>query len=146
MATKQNTLKNVPATEFVLNEYTRGFAQCVDNNWNYAIFAQDPNADIFLQEYRAGYVQGKVQGNLAVKAARNNSWNNFTIAATPQDDINITITPEMLQAAQQGLIDNYNWLYDYMGQHQTDEKAKSILRLMYRQLGIFEGAVDREAR
>ena len=146
MATKQNTLKTVPATEFVLNEYTRGFAQCVDNNWNYAIFAQDPNADIFLQEYRAGYVQGKVQGNFAIKAARNNSWNNFTIAATPQDDINITITPEMLQAAQQGLIDNYNWLYDYMGQHQTDEKAKSILRLMYRQLGIFEGAVDREAR
>ena len=146
MATTNNTFKNVPATEFVLNEYTRGFAQCVDNNWNYAIFAQDPAADIMLQEYRAGYVQGKVQGNFAIRTARNNSWNNFTIAATPQDAISIEITPEMLSAAQQALIDNYNWLYDYVGKHQSDEKVQKIVRLMYRMLGIYDGSVDNVAR
>lgn len=146
MATTKNTFKNVPATEYVLNEYTRGFAQCIDNNWNYAIFAQDPNADIFLQEYNAGYVQGKIQGNFAIRAARNNSWNNFTIAATPQDAISIDITPEMLSAAEEALIANYNWLYDYCQKHSTDPKVKSIQRLMFRQVGIWEGATDRDAR
>lgn len=145
MATN-NKFKNVPASEFVLNEYTRGFAECVDNNWNYAIFAQDPNADIYLQEYRAGFVQGKIQGNFAIKAARNNSWNNFTIAATPQDNISIEITPEMISVAEEALIANYNWLYDYVNQHQSDPKTKSIIRLMFRQMGIFEGATDRTPR
>lgn len=146
MATYKANLTNVPASEFVLNEHTKGFAQCIDNNWNYAIFAQDPNADIFLQEYNAGYVQGKIQGNFAIKAARNNSWNNFTIGATPQDNININITPEMIKVSEEALCENYNWLYNWMQQHQEEPKAKSILRLMYRQLGIFEGAVDRPAR
>ena len=141
-----NKFKNVAATEFVLNEFTRGFAQCIDNNWNYSIFAQDPNADIFQQEYNAGYVQGKIQGGFAIRAARNNTWNNFTIAATPQDNINIDITPEMLSTAQQALIDNYNWLCEYCDQHQTDAKTKMIQRLMFRQLGIFEGAADRSPR
>lgn len=49
--------KNTESREYVLNEYTRGFSQCVDNNWNYAIYAQDPSVSIYQNEYNAGYVQ-----------------------------------------------------------------------------------------
>ena len=45
----------------MLDEYTRGFAQCVDNNWNYAVYAQNPGVSIYQNEYNAGYVRGKVQ-------------------------------------------------------------------------------------
>lgn len=39
--------KNTEPREYVLNEYTRGYAQCVDNNWNYAVYAQDPTVSIY---------------------------------------------------------------------------------------------------
>ena len=39
--------KNTPATEYVLDDYTKGYAQCVDNNWNFAIYAQNPDISIF---------------------------------------------------------------------------------------------------
>ena len=39
--------KNTKPTEYVLDEYTRGFAQCVDNNWNYAVYAQNPGVSIY---------------------------------------------------------------------------------------------------
>ena len=46
--------KNTAPREFVLNDYTRGFAQCIDNNWNYAVYAQDPSVSIYQNEYNAG--------------------------------------------------------------------------------------------
>ena len=85
MATYKPQFKNTEATQFVLDEYTCGFAQCVDNNWNFAIYARNPDVSIYQNEYNAGYVQGKVQTNAMILATRNNSWRNFLIGATPQD-------------------------------------------------------------
>lgn len=64
--------KNTPATEYVLDDYTKGYAQCVDNNWNFAIYAQNPDISIFQNEYNAGYVQAKVQTAPMLLATRNN--------------------------------------------------------------------------
>ena len=50
MAKYTPKFKNTEATQFVLDEYTCGFAQCVDNNWNYAIYAQNPGVSIFQNE------------------------------------------------------------------------------------------------
>ena len=47
MANYKENFKNTEATRFVLDEYTCGFAQCVDNNWNYAIYAQNPDICIY---------------------------------------------------------------------------------------------------
>ncbi len=65
--------KNTEPREYVLNPYTRGFSQCVDNNWNYAIYAQDPNVSIYQNEYNAGYVQGNIQTNNFIKATNQNT-------------------------------------------------------------------------
>ena len=73
MANYKANFKNTEATQFVLDEYTCGFAQCIDNNWNYAIYAQNPDICIYQNEYNAGYVQGKVQTGKTILATRDNS-------------------------------------------------------------------------
>lgn len=146
MAKYTPKFKNTPATSFVLDQYTCGFAQCVDNNWNYAIYAQNPNVSIYLNEYNAGYVQGKVQSGSTIIATRNNSWKNFLVGATPQNAISIEVKPEYLTASAETLIQNYNYLYDWAAQRKDDEMVQKIIRLMYRQLGIYEGAAGLEPR
>ena len=91
-------LKNTEATQFTLDEFTTGFAQCVDNNWNYAIYAQNPNVSIYQNEYNAGYVQGKVQTGAVILATRNNSWKNFLVGSTPENYVNVIVKTEYLEA------------------------------------------------
>ena len=146
MAKYTPNFKNTEPTQFVLDEYTCGFAQCVDNNWNYAIYAQNPDVSIFQNEYNAGYVQGKVQTEKMILATRNNSWFNFLVGSTPQDAISIEIKPEYLQAAGETVAQNYNYLCDLAEREKDDPKMQKILRLMFRQLGIYEGAVGAEPR
>lgn len=146
MATYTPKFKNTEATQFVLDEYTCGFAQCIDNNWNFAIYAQNPNISIYQNEYNAGYVQGKVQGNAMIVATRNNSWKNFLIGATPQDNLNVDVHPEYLTASAQSLIQNYNYTYDVLAGKQDDPMYRNITRLVFRMLGIYDGAAGNEPR
>ena len=139
-------LKNTEPTQFTLDEYTTGFAQCVDNNWNYAIYAQNPNVSIFQNEYNAGYVQGKVQTGDIIKATRNNSWKNFLVGSTPEDNVNIIVKPEYLEACGKAVIENYNYTFDLVSGRADDAKYAMILRLMFRQLGIYDGAADNEPK
>lgn len=146
MSKYKPNFKNTEATQFVLDEYTCGFAQCIDNNWNYAIYAQNPNISIFQNEYNAGYVQGKVQTGEVILATRNNSWKNFLIGSTPQADLNIEVKPEYLIASAELVRQNYNWLCDWAKENKADLKAEKIIRLMYRQLGIYDGAAGNEPK
>ncbi|MDE6811284.1 MAG: hypothetical protein K2J15_02930, partial [Muribaculaceae bacterium] len=146
MAKYTPNFKNTPATQFVLDEYTCGFAQCIDNNWNYAIYAQNPNVSIFQNEYNAGYVQGKVQTGETILATRNNSWSNFLVGSTPQDAISIEVKPEYLTACGETIVKNYNYLCDWVQQRKDDPKVEKIIRLMFRQLGIYDGAVNAEPK
>ncbi len=138
--------KNTPATQFVLDQYTCGFAQCIDNNWNYAIYAQNPGVSIYQNEYNAGYVQGKVQTGETILATRNNSWKNFLVGSTPQNAISVEVKPEYLTAAAEAVVQNYNYLYDWALSRKDDVKVQKIIRLMFRQLGIYEGAAGLEPR
>ena len=138
--------KNTEATSYKLDDYTIGFAQCIDNNWNYAIYAQNPDISIYQNEYNAGYVQGKVQTNDMIRATRNNSWRNFLVGSTPEDNVNVEVKPEYLVACAQAVIDNYNYTYDYVAARQDDVMVQKIIRLMFRQLGIYDGAVGNEPK
>ncbi|MBD5284062.1 MAG: hypothetical protein HDS31_05600 [Bacteroides sp.] len=135
--------KNTEPQEYVLNEYTRGFAQCVDNNWNFAIYAQDPGVSIYQNEYNAGYVQGKVQTNHLIKATRNNTWRWYVLDEGPGAD---SVTPPEggVKLATDALVDNYNYLCDWARKNEADHKTQSIIRLMFRMLGIYHGAADKE--
>ena len=139
-------LKNTEAVQFTLDEFTCGFAQCIDNNWNYAIYAQNPNVSIYQNEYNAGYVQGKVQTGDVIRATRNNSWKNFLIGSTPQNALSVEVKPEYLEACGKAVIQNYNYTYDYVASRADDPKIQMIIRLMFRQLGIYDGAVDNQPR
>ena len=135
--------KNTEPQEYVLNESTRGFAQCIDNNWNFAIYAQDPGVSIYQNEYNAGYVQGKVQTNHLIKATRNNTWRWYVLDEGPGAD---SVTPPEggVELATDALVDNYNYLCDWARKNEADHKTQSIIRLMFRMLGIYHGAADKE--
>ena len=135
--------KNTQPEEFVLNEYTKGYAQCVDNNWNFAVYAQDPNVSIYQNEYNAGYVQGKVQTNHLIKATRNNTWRWYVLDEGPGAD---SVTPPEggVQIATDALVENYNYLCDWARKNQADPKTQGIIRLMFRMLGIYHGAADKD--
>ncbi len=146
MAKYTPNFKNTDATQFVLDEYSCGFAQCIDNNWNFAIYAQNPNVSIFQNEYNAGYIQGKVQTGPMILATRNNSWKNFLIGATPQDDLSVEVKPEYLAVCGKNIIDNYTYTLDVVKSRISEPMIEKIARLMFRQLGIYEGAVDATPR
>ena len=134
-------LKNTQPTEFVLNEFTRGFAQCIDNNWTYAVFAQDPNVSIYQNEYNAGYVQGKVQTGGCITATRNNTWRWYVLDEGPGAD-SVTPPPGMAEKVQEALISNWNFMIEQSAKNADDLKWQNITRLMYRMLGIYHGAAD----
>lgn len=139
----QPKFKNTEPREYVLNEYTRGYAQCIDNNWNFAVYAQDPGVSIYQNEYNAGYVQGKVQTNHLIKATRNNTWRWYVLDEGPGAD-SVTPPDGAVELATNALVENYNYLCEWAEKNQTDEKTQSIIRLMFRQLGIYHGSADKE--
>ncbi len=136
--------KNTEPREFVLNEYTKGYAQCIDNNWNFAIYAQDPSVSIYQNEYNAGYVQGKVQGNDLIKATRNNTWRWYVLDEGPGAN-SVTPPAGAVEQAVKALTDNYNYMTDYVEKHQDDKRIQGLIRLMFRMLGIYHGAADKKA-
>lgn len=146
MAKYTPNFKNTPAQEYVLDQYSKGYSQCVDNNWNFAIYAQNPNVSIFQNEYNAGYVQAKIQTAPMLLATRNNSWKNFLVGATPEDNINVDVKPEYLTACAATLIQNYNYTYQWALERQDDLKVQGIQRLMFRMFGLYEGALGLEPR
>lgn len=136
--------KNTAPEEYVLNEYTKGYSQCIDNNWNFAIYAQDPNVSIYQNEYNAGYVQGKIQGNAMIKATRNNTWRWYVLDEGPGAN-SVTPPAGAVEQAVKALTDNYNYMTDYVEKKQGDHHIQGLIRLMYRMLGIYHGAADKEA-
>lgn len=135
--------KNTEPREYVLNQYTRAFAQCIDNNWNFAVYAQDPGVSIYQNEYNAGYAQGQVQTGDMIKATRNNTWRWYVLDEGPDAD-SVTPPDGLPELARQALVNNYNYLTDWAEKNASDTKTQSIIRLMYRLLGIAHGAQGRE--
>ena len=134
--------KNTEPTEFVLNEYTRGFAQCIDNNWTYAVYAQDPTVSLYQNDYNAGYVQGKIQTGKLITATRNNTWRWYVLDEGPVAD-SVTPPDGMPEIVHEALINNYNYLTDWVEKNADNEKGQNITRLMFRMLGIYHGAADK---
>lgn len=136
--------KNTAPEEYVLNQYTKGYSQCINNNWNFAIYAQDPTVSIYQNEYNAGYVQGKIQGNAMIKATRNNTWRWYVLDEGPGAN-SVTPPAGAVEQAVKALTDNYNYMTDYVEKKQGDRHIQGLIRLMYRMLGIYHGAADKEA-
>ncbi len=139
MSDNINPLQNSDVKEYVLNDYCKGYSQLVDNCWNYSIFAQDPSVDIFKNELYAGFVQAKIQGKAAIKAARDNVWRNFLICYTPQDNIYLDLTDQALKVSLDSCINNYTYLYQWLKKHEGEKVATHIKRVLLRMAGIWAG-------
>lgn len=143
------TEKRLPSfNEFVLNKHCKGFAQLKDNCWNYSIIARDPNVDMFTNEYYAGYIQGKLQGADAIRAARNNTWKNTFLCDTsdPDEKFPRQINPseEELKTAGECLNENYRTLLTWIKDNEKKKNvAQHIKRLIWRMRGIYDGVTGK---
>lgn len=135
---------------FALNDHCMGFSEKKDNCWNYSIIAKDPTADIFRNEYYAGFIQGKLQGADTIIAARNNVWNNtYLIDTSPAEDKfphDFDPTEEELEKAGDCLLRNYTYLYGWVKDKSGEGNpiAVNIKRLLFRLLGINDGITYKE--
>lgn len=131
----------------VLNKQCMGFGECKNNCWNFSIFSTDPSQDELTQEYFAGYVQGKLQGIDMIKAARNNTWRN-TYLCDPSHGFPKALVPSQdeLDRAAALLVENYTYLCQWLSCNEKKDTAHYIKRLLYRMLGIYDGATKDEPK
>lgn len=123
-----------------LNEHCLGFGECRNNCWNFSIFSTDPSQDDLTQEYYAGYVQGKLQGEEMIKAARNNTWrNNYLCDPSHKFPKNIVPSSTELKGTVKILRNNYTFLCKWLLANQKNDIAHHIRRLLYRMIGIYDG-------
>ncbi len=125
-------------TIYTLDGNAAGVIETINNIVNLTVVSRDDND--LKAEYRAGFVQGKLQGT-TIRSARDNSWDNAYLT----DPIHtFPKQPGPIQAeldkAAQTLNDNYAAFLQYVRSSSTDEvTAHRLKRLLFRLLGIYHG-------
>jgi hypothetical protein len=126
-------------TVFALDANASGVIETTSNIVNMTVASKD--ASDLKAEYRAGFVQGKLQGK-TILSARDNNWDNSYLA-----DPSHTFpkqhgpTPAELQKAAAILNGNYNGFITHLKNPATDKGvAYRLKRLLFRMLGIYHGA------
>lgn len=141
-APSDNQLK-IPRMCYSLSDKTVGYAECLDNCWNFSIFAMEHSL-AWLNEYNAGYIQGRLQGEPMLKAARDNTWKNLYLTDTfhsfPHE---LPPTANDIAKAEVVLGENLNFMLKGIENHLDDLSSFEdyVVRLQCRMLGIYEGAV-----
>ena len=131
--------KALQRESFALDEKARGVRETINHIVNLTVVSKDEND--LKAEYRAGFVQGKLQAK-GIRSARDNSWDLAYLLdpahAFPKQR---GPTQDELAHAARLLNTNYAALLDYMHQPATDrDVAQRLQRLLFRMLGIYHGA------
>lgn len=116
-----------------------GVLETVDNIANLTVVSKDPQD--LRAEYRAGFVQGTLQGS-TIRSARDNSWDNAYLT-DPSHSFPKQHGPTQAELAKAGAIlnTNYTYLLTYLTDPATDPAvAAGLKRLLFRLLGIYHGA------
>ena len=126
-------------TVFTLDANASGVIETINNIVNMTVVSKDAND--LKAEYRAGFVQGKLQGK-TILSARDNNWDNAYLTdpshSFPKQH---GPTPAELQKAAAILNGNYNGFITHLKNPATDaEVAYRLKRLLFRMLGIYHGA------
>lgn len=117
-----------------------GAIQTLNNIVNMTVVSRD--ASDLRAEYRAGFVQGKLQ-NKTILSARDNSWDNAYLT-DPSHHFPAQPGPKgsELQKARDLLIENYSSFLQYVEAPSTDRTvAWRLKRLLFRMLGIYHGVI-----
>jgi len=126
-------------TIYTLDANASGVLEKINNIANLTVVSKDAND--LKAEYRAGFVQGKLQGKTII-SARDNSW-DLAYLLDPSHSFPKQHGPtqaELDQAA--GLLNaNYSAFLQYLNDPGTNEvTAYRLKRLLFRMLGIYHGA------
>jgi hypothetical protein len=124
---------------YALDANAAGVIEKINNLASLTVVSKDTND--LRAEYRAGFVQGKLQGQ-TICSARDNSWDNAYLTdpshSFPQQH---GPTAAELNRAATILNDNYTFLLQYIRNVSTDPAVTHRLeRLLFRLLGIYHGA------
>ncbi len=129
-------------TEYALNKDTLGYAELRNNCWNYTIISRAPALSTLQKEYMAGFVQGKLQGELQLKASRNNTWNNFHLCDVSEPDKrfprNFDPSQEELDRAARCMKENFTYTYHWIEKHEGQREATLLQRVFMRLWGVFD--------
>jgi hypothetical protein len=125
---------------YALDANASGAMQTINNIANLTVVSRDAND--LKAEYRAGFIQGKLQGKTII-SARDNAWDNAY-----QTDPNHTFPKQLGPTSAEldkaaGLLNaNYTAFLDYLENPETNEvTAYRLKRLLFRMLGIYHGVV-----
>jgi hypothetical protein len=123
---------------FSLDQDASGVNEKVSNIANLTVVSRDDND--LRAEYRAGFVQGTLQGR-AIIYARDNTWDNGYLT-DPDHSYPQQRTPSQaeLDKAADILNQNYNYLITYLKTTTDSDAAGKLSRLLFRMLGIYHGA------
>lgn len=126
-------------TIYSLDTNSSGVIETTNNIANLAVVSKDTND--LKAEYKAGFIQGKLQGK-TILSARDNSWDNAYLT-DPSHSFPKQLGPtpsELVKTA--GLLNsNYAAFLQYVGNPATDAAtAFRLKRLLFRMLGIYHGA------
>ena len=121
-----------------LGNHASGVIEKVSNIYNTTIVSNDPN--VFKAEYEAGFIQGRLQKDQIV-AVRDNSWDSAYLLdpshAYPQQ---LPPSPAEIAMAQRTLAANWDYTLKYIRTTSDSAVARNLRRLMYRLVGIYDGA------
>ncbi len=124
---------------YTLDANAAGLIETVNNIVNLTVVSKDP-ADL-RAEYRAGFIQGKLQGH-TIWSARDNSWDNAYLA-DPSHGFPKQRGPTASELEKAAVILNANYasFLNYLrdGTHDPDVVHK-LQRLLFRLVGIYHGA------
>ena len=125
-------------TSYEVDADSQGVIEKVNNIYNASIVSNDPN--VFKAEYEAGFIQGKLQKDQIIPA-RDNAWDSAYLTNPTHDyPKQIPPSPEEIAMAQRTLAANWGYTLDYIRTTSDAQVAKNLRRLMYRLIGIYQGA------
>lgn len=132
-------------TTYTLDAHASGTIETINNIVNMTVVSRDTND--LKAEYRAGFVQGKLQGE-TILSARDNAWDNAYLI-DPSHSFPKQPGPSLNELEEAGglLNANYAAFLDYLENPETNAAvAWRLKRLLFRMLGIYHGVVlDRPA-
>ena len=127
-------------TVYTLDANASGMIETINNILNMTVVSRDAND--LKAEYRAGFVQGKLQGK-TILSARDNNW-DIAYLTDPSHSFPRQPGPTLAELRKMAAIlnGNYNGFIAHLRNPANDaEVAHRLKRLLFRMLGIYHGAI-----